>query len=154
MAGVNNSLVPVNRALPWTVSTVSVIAHQRACQQRRPSITACTPGPAQPGHRPPYQWTATRESHDLLTGPRKRPLRHDGDVDDLDMHNNGHVNNITKNGTCGISTVCTQTALNVPVSEHNGHVKLVQEQHLWKKNGLVQAQFALCVPVSVSKQRP
>ena len=57
----------------------------------------------------------------------ERPLRHDGDVDDLDMHINGHVN--TKNGTCGIPTVCTQTALNVPVSEHNGHVKLVQELH-------------------------
>ena len=84
----------------------------------------------------------------------KRPLRHDSDVDDLDMHNNGHVNNITKNGTCGISTVCTQTALNVPVSEHNGHVKLVQELHLWHLHGLVRAQFALCVPVSVAKQRP
>ena len=34
----------------------------------------------------------------------KRLLRHDGDVDDLDMYNKGHVNNITKNGTCGIST--------------------------------------------------
>ena len=66
------------------------------------------------------------------------PHRHDGEVDDLDMHNNGHVNNITKNGTCGISTVCTQTALNVPVSEHNGHVKLVQELHLWDLHGLVQ----------------
>ena len=66
----------------------------------------------------------------------KRPLRHDGDVDDLDMHNNGHVNNITKNGTCGISTFSTQTALNVPVSEHNGHVKLVQELHLWDLHGL------------------
>ena len=81
----------------------------------------------------------------------KRSLRHDGDVDDLDMHNNGHVNNTTKNCTCGISTVCTQTALNVPVSEHNGHVKLVQELHLWDLNELVRAQFALCVPV---KQRP
>ena len=108
----------------------SVVAHQRACQQRRPSNkqqlrdldTACTPGPAQPGNRPPYQWTLMICSLDQ----GKRPLRHDGDVDDLDMHNNGHVNNITKNGTCGISTVCTQTALNVPVSQHNGHVKLVK----------------------------
>ena len=66
----------------------------------------------------------------------KQPLRHDGDVDDLDMHNNGHVSNITKNGTCGISTVCTQTALNVPVSEHNGHVKLVQELHCGISTGL------------------
>ena len=24
---------------------------------------------------------------------KKRPLRHDSDVNDLDMHNNGHVNN-------------------------------------------------------------
>ena len=68
----------------------------------------------------------------------KRPLRHDSDIDDLDMHKNGHVNTITKNGTCGISTVCTQTALNVPVSEHNGHAKLVQELHLWDLHGLVQ----------------
>ena len=45
----------------------------------------------------------------------KRPLRHDGDGDDLDMHNNGHVNNITKNGTCGNNRlVRAQLALCVP----------------------------------------
>ena len=51
----------------------------------------------------------------------KKPLRHDGEIDDLDMHNNGHVNKRTKNGTCGISTVCTQTALIVPVSKQRAH---------------------------------
>ena len=34
----------------------------------------------------------------------KQPLRHDRDVDDLDMHHDGHVNNKTNNCTCGIST--------------------------------------------------
>ena len=95
--------------------------HQRAATVgSRLILTACTRGPAQPGRRTPCQWT----------------LRHDSDVNDLDMQHNGHVNNITKNCTCGISTVCTQTALNVPVSEHNGHVELVQELHLWDLHGL------------------
>ena len=134
-------------------------------QQRRPSndkqqlristdSSRPAPQPAQPGNRTPNQWTATGESQwSAEMDQGKRPLRHDSDVNDLDMHNNGHVKNTTRNGTCGISTVCTQTALNVPVSD-NGHVKLVQELHLWDLNGLVRAQFALCVPVSVAKQRP
>ena len=50
-------------------------------------------GPAQPGRRTLCQWTATGESQwsaELDQG--KRPLRHDSDVNDLDMQNNGHVN--------------------------------------------------------------
>ena len=50
----------------------------------------------------------------------KRPLRHDSDVNDLDMHKNGHVNNTTKNCTCGISTVCTAPA-GSPRSVHKQH---------------------------------
>ena len=82
-------------------------------------VRTCTT--AQQGHRPPYSATGECLQSDKQSGPEKLPLRHDGEVDDLDMHNNGHVNNITENGTCGISTVCTQTALMVPVSKQRAH---------------------------------
>ena len=58
------------------------------------------------------------------------------------------------NGNCGTSTVFGTVQPQATVSENNGHVKLVRELHLGDLNGLVRAQFALCVPVSVAKQRP
>ena len=88
------------------------VAQRRACQQQRPYSTSCncgistassptapqkSAGSAQPGHRTPCQWTAPGESQwsaELDHG--KRPLRHDSDVNDLDMHNNGRVNNQSK----------------------------------------------------------
>ena len=39
---------------------------------------------------------------------------------------------LPKNCTCEISTVFCTVRLCRPVSEHNGHVKLVQELHLWE----------------------
>ena len=64
-------------------------------------LTACTresAGLAQEGHRTPCQWTPTGESQwSAARDPGKRPLRHDSVVDDLDMHNNGHVNNQSNN---------------------------------------------------------
>ena len=101
---------------------------QRACEQQCPASTAATvgsrpishglhpkiAGPAQQGHRTPDQWTATGESQwsaELDNG--KRPLRHDREVDDLDMHNDGRVNNQSTNA---------QFALCVPVSEQNGNI--------------------------------
>ena len=64
-------------------------------------LTACTRGicwtPAQTERGTPFQWTATGESQwsaELDQG--KRPLRHDSVVNDLNMHNNGHVNNQSK----------------------------------------------------------
>ena len=62
-------------------------------------------GRVQERHRTHRQWTATGESQwSAQEHQGKQPLRHERDVDDLDMHNNGRVNNITKNCTCGIFT--------------------------------------------------
>ena len=90
----------------------SVVAHQRTCQQPTSIfnelqlwdldclLTACTRG---------ICWTCTTGTSNTLSmdcnwesqwsaelDQGKRPLHHDVDVDDLDMYNNGHVNNQSK----------------------------------------------------------
>ena len=82
----------------------TVVAHQRACQQQCPCLTGCncgistvsslpapeeSAGPTQTGRRTPCQWTPTGESQwSAGLDQGKRPLRHDSNVNDLDMHNN------------------------------------------------------------------
>ena len=92
------------------VQTYSVVAHNGACERLCPGknatsatvrsrrfLTARTresAGLAQEGQRTPRQWTATGKSQRSAARDQgKRPKRHDKVVNDLDMHNNGHVNN-------------------------------------------------------------
>ena len=78
-----------------------------------------------PGRRTPYQWTATGESHwSAGLDQGKRPLSHDSVVDDLNMHNNGHVKNQSN---------VHRSALCVPVSvayrQYPPHCRRTGERH-------------------------
>ena len=105
---------------------------QRACERPCPSTNTVGSRPISHGlhprkllnlrnrgHRTPDQWTATGESQGSAELDReKRPLRHDKVVDDLDMHNGGHVNDQSKNAqfdtvrTC----LCSKTAISTALS--------------------------------------
>ena len=87
-------------------------------------LTDCTRGSCwtcTPKRGKPDQWTATGESQwSAAQDQGKRPLRHDSVIDDLDMHNSGHVNNQFKKAEfdtvrtclCSITAISTTLSMN------------------------------------------
>ena len=90
----------------------------------------CTRGicwTCKPGRRTPCQWTATEESQWSAEQEQgKRPLRHDSDVNDHDMHNSGHVNNQSK---CTVWHCAYLSLLHTSIVHHsNGEHSVVAQR--------------------------